>query len=277
MKIRKLNGTLELKNDGHLSLFFIGTGSAFSKKHFQNNLLVIKGEDHLLIDCGSLCPYAIEEYGRKITDIRNFYLTHSHADHIGGMEEVALRNYYEIRQRPKIIITDEYKKILWNESLHGGCAYGETTDGHSISFEDYFSQIKPVKIPGTKYPLLEANLGNINIKIFDTVHLTGINSKGRHFHSTGIIIDDRIVFSGDARFDYDKIMWMVKHFNIECIFHDSQRESGGVHAAYNDLKSLPEDVRGKTFLCHYSDTPAIKEPEKDGFLGYAKRAHYYNF
>ena len=40
-----------LKNDGDLSLFFVGTGAAFAKTLNQNNLLIVKGDDHLLIDC----------------------------------------------------------------------------------------------------------------------------------------------------------------------------------------------------------------------------------
>ena len=61
------NSVLELKNSGRLSVFFIGTGSAFSKRYFQTNVLVVKGEDHLLIDCGTLCPYALEtKYGLEL-------------------------------------------------------------------------------------------------------------------------------------------------------------------------------------------------------------------
>ena len=43
MKVSKVQGKLELKNSGGLSLFFIGAGSAFSKVNFQNNVLFIKG------------------------------------------------------------------------------------------------------------------------------------------------------------------------------------------------------------------------------------------
>ena len=56
MNIREFDGELKLQNDGKLSLFFLGIGSAFSKLHYQNNLLVIKGDDALLIDCGTVCP-----------------------------------------------------------------------------------------------------------------------------------------------------------------------------------------------------------------------------
>ena len=89
MKVHKFEKKpLQLTNDGTLTLFFIGIGSAFTKAYYQTNLLIIKGEDHLMIDCGTKTPQALHELGVNIWDIRNFFITHSHADHIGGLEEV---------------------------------------------------------------------------------------------------------------------------------------------------------------------------------------------
>jgi hypothetical protein len=31
------------------------------------------------------------------------------------------------------------------------------------------------------------------------------------------------------------------------------------------------------FLCHYGDNFAQYDPEKDGFAGFAKQAHFYHF
>ena len=126
MTIKPFRDKIELKNDGHLSLFFIGTGSAFAKDNFQNNLLLIKGDQHLLIDCGTLCPYALETvYNTKISEIRNVILTHPHADHIGGMEEMLLIGRYVTKSPVNIIIPKPFKKKLWNESLRGGIQFSE--------------------------------------------------------------------------------------------------------------------------------------------------------
>ena len=95
MIVKPFNSKINLKNDGRLSLFFIGTGSAFVKNNFQNNLLIIKGDNHILVDCGTLCPFALENhYHTKITEIENVILTHPHADHIGGVEEMVLMDKY---------------------------------------------------------------------------------------------------------------------------------------------------------------------------------------
>nr|HPM72015.1 hypothetical protein [Spirochaetales bacterium] len=47
------------RSDDRLSIFFIGAGSAFTKRYYQNNALVVKGDDHLLIDCGTRAPEAL--------------------------------------------------------------------------------------------------------------------------------------------------------------------------------------------------------------------------
>ncbi len=64
--------SMALTNNGELSVYFVGTGSAFAKNLHQNNLLVIKGEDHILIDCGSKCSQTMHDRGFEISDIRNF-------------------------------------------------------------------------------------------------------------------------------------------------------------------------------------------------------------
>ena len=135
---------LELTNSGRLSVLFIGTGSAFSKRYFQTNVLVVKGNDHLLIDCGTLCPYALEtKYGLELKKIDNLLLTHPHADHIGGVEELALVDRYVKKQKGNLVITDEFKQLLWDESLKGGLKVNE--EG-SLTLDDYFVQIAPEKI-----------------------------------------------------------------------------------------------------------------------------------
>ena len=92
---------LSLENNGELALFFLGTGSAFSKGNYQTNLLIIKGKDHVLVDCGTNCPVAMFSYKSSITSIRNILVTHSHADHIGGLEEAGLMGRYVTKSKPQ--------------------------------------------------------------------------------------------------------------------------------------------------------------------------------
>ena len=70
--------------DGALRIVFIGTGSAFAKRRRQSNMLVIQGNHHILIDCGTQGPLALNDLGLSVLDVRCYLPTHSHADHIGG-------------------------------------------------------------------------------------------------------------------------------------------------------------------------------------------------
>ena len=60
MKTREFKDTIEFTNDGQISLFFLGTGNAFSKKYYQNNALIIKGKDHLMMTAAQCVPFHLQ-------------------------------------------------------------------------------------------------------------------------------------------------------------------------------------------------------------------------
>lgn len=279
MKTRHFVSNIELTNSGNLSLFFLGTGNAFTKTAFQTNLLIIKGQDHLLVDCGTLCSYAFENmYNGRITDIKNLLLTHPHADHIGGVEELALEGKYITKRLVNLVITDEFKKSLWEESLKGGIQYSE--EG-VMTFDDYFNQIKPVCIQKKPFEMFETNVGSINIKLFRTRHVTTRKKSLKKSQiSYGLIIDDRILFTADTQFNPSQLQFLLDKYNkIEVIFHDCDvmGYSRGVHAAYDELVTLPKEIKEKTFLSHYSEAVSTIDALVDGFAGLAKHWVYYDF
>ena len=269
-----------LTNRNGLELFFLGTGSAFTKRQYQTNLLIIKNSDHLLIDCGSKCPQAFYELGASITDIDNYLITHSHADHIGGLEEVCLMNRYFAKKKANMVIGDHYKKILWEMSLRGGVGFNESGNAGVLNFDDYFNVIKPEPLPEMPRETYSAKVGSIDLKIMRTKHIPDFSHDWQNsFWSCGVIIDDSVFFTSDTRYDEELITGYDKIFDFKAIFHDCQFFTGGVHASLEELNELPPGIKNKTFLTHYSDDWEAQEENvhKYGFKGLAKPFTYYSF
>lgn len=269
-----------LKTDGRLRLFFLGVGSAFTKRHFQTNLLVIKGNDHLLIDCGTRCTQSLYTQELSITDIQNFLITHSHADHIGGLEEAALMARYVKKTRPIMIIDETYQHILWDMSMRGGCAYNEEEAGDILTFKDFWEVIRPTHLPEYPRQTFASSCGCINIKMMRTKHIPdSTDNWANSFWSCGVIIDDRVMYTSDTRYDPDLVTYYDDKLELETIFHDCQFFTGGVHASLDELNALPEKVKAKMYLVHYGDNwEQFEDKVKEyGFAGLARQHQGYDF
>jgi ribonuclease BN (tRNA processing enzyme) len=281
MKIRRpRKKKISLENKGNLSIFFTGVGSAFSKRNYQTNLIIIKGKDHLMIDIGSKTPQALYELGISVMDIQNFLITHSHADHIGGLEEVMLMNRYVRHEKANIIINHIYQHYLWDMSLRGGAAFNEEHEGEDLVFTDFWNIIRPKWVPDYPRETMEADIGGINVKLFRTMHIPDHPKSWRSsFWSCGVIIDERVMFSGDSRFDPELLESFDKMFNLEIIFHDCQFFTGGVHVGIDELGTLPEETRKKMILVHYGDNweENLSKVRKYRFKGLAEPWVYYDF
>ncbi len=278
--MRTVDRHFELKNDGQLWLYFLGCGSAFSKRNFQTNFLIVKGDSHLLVDCGATCSRALAVGGLSILDIEHVAITHSHADHIGGLEEMILMNRYVARKKPSIYITPAYQRILWNQSLRGGAEMNERHDGKGLTFEDYWNIRRPRRISGAVREAHRFSVGDINVRTFRTRHYPEQAQSWRDaMYSTGMVIDERIVLSGDTQFDADLIDDVEPAGGAEHIFHDVQFFPGGIHASLDQLAGLPVAARRKTSLVHYGDnfenfTDRVAELE---FAGFTRQGVIYEF
>lgn len=281
MKIRAPRAKhLPLTNNGTLSLLPVGCGGAFSKELYQNNLLIVKGDDHCMVDCGTRTPEALAQLGRPVTDIDTWLVTHSHADHIGGLEEVMLMGRYVARRKPTVIITAEYEKVLWNFSLKGGSEFNEVHDGAGLRFTDFWNVQRPAWLPGYPRETFQTSVGSIDIKAVRTRHYPQqANDWTECAYSIGLILDDRILFTGDTQFDPELLTSYDALFDFEYIFHDVQFFTGGIHAGLDELSTLPESLKNRMILMHYPDTYREQQTrvKREGFLGFARQGAFYTF
>lgn len=268
---------LELTNEGDLSLYFVGTGAAFAKTLNQNNVIVVKGDDHVAIDCGTKFSQALYDVGLPVSKVENFVITHSHADHIGGLEEVQLYGRYVSQVKPNMVINADYQKILWEQSLRGG---SEMSESRPLEFEDLWDIIRPTRVADAPRETWEANVGSINLKLPRTMHYPDDANSWRDSQwSCAVIIDERILFTSDTRFDEDLLTSFDALYDFEYIFHDCQLFTGGVHASINELSTLPADLKSRIVLTHYGDNfrDFEKQAREAGFLAWAKQGHRYRF
>jgi len=276
--------------DGRLRIVFIGVGSAFAKRNRQSNMLIIQGDHHLLVDCGTQGPLALNDLGLNVLRVRCYLPTHSHADHIGGLEEVALTNRYmpDNNGKPQMIILRDYQDLLWTKSLSGGAEFCEANQGRSLQINDFFDILRPdpVQVKGRKFWVYKH--GPIEIMIMRTRHFpdTAVNIDESQWCS-GVFINRRVWISGDTMFDAE----YPERFSqeAEVMFHDVQMFVGGVHASYSELMTLAPEIRAKMYLYHYNDNwdrpetwvkdsdPFTGNPAKDGFLGWARQQVAYDF
>lgn len=273
---------LSLTNNGELEIVFIGVGSAFALKNNQTNFLIIKGDQHIMVDFGMTGPQALSNVaGLQPTDIGFILPTHSHADHVGGIECLALMNRYvgqRFLEKSKLcmVITEEYQRILWDYTLRGGLEYNEEEKGtkRKLSFSDFFRVIRPIWKTNQPREIFEVVVGDINLEVFRTKHIPEQSRDWEaSFVSYGLLIDNRIFISGDTRFDQDLInMYAARP---EWMFHDVQFFPGAVHAPLEDLKTLPKDIKQKMLLMHYADN----WPDQDinGFAGWVEQGVRYIF
>lgn len=278
--MKTIHREIQLTNDGQLWVYFLGCGSAFSKQQYQTNVLLVKGRDHLLVDCGSTCSRALKDAGLSILDIENVLITHSHADHVGGMEELLLMNRYVTRKKPRVFVTEEYGEILWERSLRGGAEMNEIHHGRGLSFSDYAEFVRPTPLSDFPRDAREFRLGDLSIRIFRTRHYPEqATNWNEAMYSVGFVVDDHVLFSGDTQYDEGFLAEADPKGRVQHYFQDVQFFTGGIHASLQELSAQPSRVKKKTLFVHYGDNFADYRDavRTAGFAGFASAGTIYEF
>ena len=164
----------------------------------------------------------------KIDNVGSVLYTHSHADHIHGINDLRT---ISLINRKKIPI---YADKLTLETLQTSFSYlftKSSTHGYEPILNGNILNGNNVEIEGFKIEVIRQNHGNID--------------------SYGFIFDNKIAYNLDIKFFYDE-KYLDKIKGIECWFVGCLRyEEHPSHASYKEVIDWAQKVNAnKTFLSH---------------------------
>jgi ribonuclease BN (tRNA processing enzyme) len=258
-----------------MKITFAGVGTASTdQRYYQSNMVVTAADGaRLLIDCGSDARFSLGELGATNANIGEWcdavYISHLHADHIGGLEWLGFSTYFNPEaKRPTLFVVESLVDDLW-DSLKGGM---RSHEGKVLRLDSFFD-VKTVPLNISFF------WSGIAFQPVQTVH---IMDGFRIVPSFGLMIhqmkskNTSVFITTDTQFCPRQI---EKFYDMaDVVFHDCETHNfrSGVHAHYDDLKTLPAAQKGKMWLYHYGPDPK-QEPVKDGFRGFVTKGQEFEF
>lgn len=245
-----------------MKLIFLGTGSAFTvgDGNYQSNMVLESDrKERLLIDCGSDARLSLFEQGYRYQDIDSVYISHLHADHAGGLEWLALTRYFDKScPKPTLFISSDQVDDLWDKVLQGGL---EALPDEKTSLSTFFD-VNPVNHDFT--------WSGISFQIIPTLHIQSGDNQVPTYGLLFKIHKKKIFISTDTRFVPQHYHAIYK--SADLIFHDCEtaQQKTGVHAHYDDLKTLDPSIKKKMWLYHYNPGP-LPDARQDGFGGFVAK------
>lgn len=251
---------------------FLGSASAFYDDfdNYQSNILIEKNDRKLLLDCGTDIRFSLRDAGFKMTDITDLYISHAHADHIGGMECLGfVKKFTPGQRRPTLFISSMIAKDLWDKSLAGGM---ESIQGEVADLNTYFN-VEKVQPNGS------FEWEGIVFELVQVIHIMNgyvfVPSFGLMFTLQQNGEDVTVFWTSDTQHAPNQIMDFYN--NADVIFQDCETSfKSGVHAHYDELKTLPAVVKNKMWLYHYNKGKT-QDPTTDGFRGFVECRHRFIF
>ncbi len=271
-----------------MQIKWVGVGSAFTdERYYQSSFVVESGDKKLLIDCGMTAPQALREAYDTTNasvgmDYDAIYVTHQHADHIGGIEWLALASYFNPQAaRPKLFCNRDLMGELWEHSLRGGL---ETLQTREANLTTYF---QPLPIDPNGWFLWHG-------LVFEPVQTLHVVSGLIFKYSFGLMIQraadpessdpvqvgghsqkpqttgKKIFFTSDTQFCPHQLH--DSYAEVDLIFHDCETAPyySKVHAHYDSLVTLSEEIKSKMWLFHFNPDPP-QQPVEDGFAGFLEK------
>lgn len=253
-----------------LNLIMLGTGGAFTRygDNYHNNALVETSKGWVMIDCGGTAVQSMIELGLRPWDIKAVFVTHIHGDHVNGIEQLAYERFYTGPKGPgwlkTLLVTtwDVYPGL--RSMIEPGVREVTTPKGASGNGFDVLFDVMVGEFD-------ELVVGDVIFKFHRTPHIVG---PGVDKPSYGVSIQKgnaRLYYTSDSTF---RPSIGDLPFARDVILHDCTMSPvfpATVHTHYEELCTLPADVRERIFLMHYGKIPAGVDVAKDGFMGALRR------
>lgn len=256
-----------------MHIHFLGTGSAFTQRNWQTNFLIRAQGKRLLIDCGSDIRRSLAEAGYGYRDLDAVYISHQHADHIGGMEWLAFLTYFD-PDCGKLPIYVAQDVDLWDNHLKESLTY---LVGRLAEHRDYFDWqelLIPATVDSDVFPE-PFEFGHLKMEPVPVWHVVGeIQEPGYSMRSFGLRISGKeepnVFWTSDTIYHPDHLM---EHYEwADWILHDCETIMvneghpvnclpirSNVHPHFLDLADLPDRIKKKMLLIHYQDNVLNKQ------------------
>jgi ribonuclease BN (tRNA processing enzyme) len=229
-----------------LTLHFLGTGNAHADELGSSSAVVEDAASPILmIDCG---PDSIATYMAAYEDQlpEAVFITHTHMDHIGGLENLFYRAYFQEAYRGKIRL---YVPVKLIDILQKRLAdYPSILAEGNANFWDCF-QLIPISDSFWHQGL--------QFSVFPVRH-------HQYLSAYGLSLPGIFLFTGDTCPIPEIINSLTSH--NEMIFHDASTRSNPSHTCIHDVwRYYSEHQLSRTVFYHYESVEAGNEIEHLGY------------
>lgn len=249
-----------------MKLTFLGVSSALADGYNSNILIDFPTGETLLFDCGMDIKFSLKSANRKVEEIDAVYISHLHADHCAGLEWLGYYSYFISKKKIKLFIHESMFCQL-RSMLSPGM---DRVEGREASLSDFFD-INVIKNISGMFFAFSKNI----FRLKERIHVT--SSIGTMF-SYGLTIDNinrsgmdeaEVFISSDSKeVSIEDCMWLFH----DCDFYNLH----GVHADYNVLIRLPENIKRKIWLYHHHNQfDKMPDVKADGFAGVVKQGQIF--